>query len=238
MAGSTRGPTDSPEAVRVLVACEQPLTRLGLRALLEEDPAFVVVGEAHDGHDALAACARMQLDLVVVDLHLPDVDGLTLTRALRSGDKPTRVLLFGPGNDPELRLRAAAAGAAGYVARTTTGADLRWAARAAALADDSPGSPAAGGKPRAVASRLPNQLSAREVEVLRLLADGCTNSQIAASLVITPNTVKAHVEHILSKLHVKDRTQAAVRAFELGYVSSTETSAARLTGISRTKTLI
>ena len=217
MAGSTRGPTDSPEAVRVLVACEQPLTRLGLRALLEEDPAFVVVGEAHDGHDALAACARMQLDLVVVDLHLPDVDGLTLTRALRSGDKPTRVLLFGPGNDPELRLRAAAAGAAGYVARTTTGADLRWAARAAAL---------------------PNQLSAREVEVLRLLADGCTNSQIAASLVITPNTVKAHVEHILSKLHVKDRTQAAVRAFELGYVSSTETSAARLTGISRTKTLI
>jgi DNA-binding NarL/FixJ family response regulator len=165
---------------------------------------------------------------------MPNGDGLEATRALKRDGLARSVLILSMVEDPDLLLDAVRAGAVGYVLKTADEAELRFAVRqalAGKLAVDPPMTremtAQRGGEhptPAGSASAAPptNPLSPREQQVLRLLARGKTNREIAAELTITQHTVKVHVEHILAKLQVSHRTQAAVRAMELGYLNSAE----------------
>lgn len=212
---------------RIVIADDHLLTRAGLRAVLAQDPEFDLVGEAINGAQAVALSRSLQPDLVLMDVRMPDMDGLQATRILKEASPKTTVLILSMFEDAELLLEAVKAGAAGYLLKNASEADLR-AAISDALAGNFPvdrhmvrdvlrrfavDAPAA---PQTAPADL---LSSREREVLELLARGCTNREIAEQLVITSSTVKVHVEHILAKLGVSDRTQAAVAAFELGYVT-------------------
>lgn len=202
---------------RILVAHDQALTRVALRAVFEEDARLAVVGEARDTREMLALCTALEPDLVLIDVQLPELGGLAAARALCRTSPQTRVLILGSGEDPELRHAAAAAGAAGQIPMTATGAELRGALWAV-LAGEQPAAPHPAAPPTRT-TRPTNGLSAREVDVLRLVTRGRTNGDIAVLLDITHSTVKMHVEHILTKLCVRRRTEAAVRAVELGYVT-------------------
>jgi DNA-binding NarL/FixJ family response regulator len=216
-----------PRRARIVVADDHLLTRAGLRAVLADDPEFELVGEASNGGEAVALSRSLQPDLVLMDVRMPDMDGLQATRVVKQLSPTTLVLILSMFEDAELLLEAVKAGAAGYVLKTATEADLR-AAMSDALAGNFPVDRhlvrdvlrrVANERPAPPAPTPPDLLSSREREVLVLLARGCTNREIAEQLVITSSTVKVHVEHILSKLGVSDRTQAAVQAIELGYVT-------------------
>jgi DNA-binding NarL/FixJ family response regulator len=215
-----------PRRARILVVDDHLLTRAGLRAVLADDPEFELVGEAINGDEGVAMSRALEPDLVLMDVRMPDMDGLQATRVLKQASPTTMVLILSMFEDAELLLEAVKAGAAGYVLKNASEEDLR-AAMSDALAGNFPVDRhlvrdvlrrVAGEMPRPPVAP-PEVLSAREREVLELLARGCTNREIAEQLVITSSTVKVHVEHILAKLGVSDRTQAAVQAFELGYVT-------------------
>jgi DNA-binding NarL/FixJ family response regulator len=211
----------------VVLADDHLVTRAGLRAVLADDPDFEVVGEANSGARAVAMSRSLRPDLVLMDVRMPDMDGVQATRLLKETLPNTTILILSMLEDPELLLEALKAGAAGYVLKSASESDLRVAMRDALagnlpvdrhlvrdvlwrLATESPEP-----SPPIAATNL---LSGREREVLELLARGCTNREIAEQLVISASTVKVHVEHILDKLDVSDRTQAAVQAIQLGYV--------------------
>jgi DNA-binding NarL/FixJ family response regulator len=218
---------DSGTRARVVIADDHLLTRAGLRAVLADDSDFEVVGEASSGAQAVALCRALRPELVLMDLRMPGMDGLQATRLLKETLPRTAVLILSMLEDAGLALEALKAGAAGYVLKNACEAELRGAMHDALagnllvdrslvrdvlwrVASDLPAPPAA-----PVAQ---DGLSIRERQVLDLLTSGCTNRQIAERLVISSSTVKVHVEHILAKLGVGDRTQAAVRAIQLGYV--------------------
>jgi|SRR5215831_4466146 len=220
-------------SARVLIADDDRLTRAGLRLVLSQESDIEIVGEARDGLEVVDMARRLQPDLVLLDLRMPNMDGLEATRALKRDGLTRSVLILSMVEDPDLLLEVVRAGAVGYVLKTADEAELRFAVRqamAGKLAVDPPMTremtreksdhvaPA-----RSMFPTPPtNPLSPREHQVLRLLARGKTNREIAAELMITQHTVKVHVEHILAKLQVSHRTQAAVRAMELGYLNSTE----------------
>lgn len=219
---------------RILIADDDRLTRTGLRLVLSEEADIEVVGEARDGVEAVDLARRTQPDLVLMDLRMPNMDGLAATRALKDDGLARSVLILSMVEDPDILLEAVRAGAVGYILKTADEAELRFAVRQA-LAGELAVDPQMTRQmtPRHAADRLPpatsmsaapaaNPLSPREQQVLRLLARGRTNREIAAELTITQHTVKVHVEHILSKLEVSHRTQAAVRAMELGYLKPAE----------------
>jgi DNA-binding NarL/FixJ family response regulator len=216
-----------PRRARILVVDDHLLTRAGLRAVLADDPAFELVGEAINGDEGVALSRALRPDLVLMDVRMPDMDGLEATRVLKQASPTTPVLILSMFEDAALLLEAVKAGAAGYVLKTASEEDLR-AAMSEALAGNFPvDRHLVRDVLRRVARETPappplapsGLLSGREREVLELLARGCTNREIAEQLVITASTVKVHVEHILAKLGVSDRTQAAVQAYELGYVT-------------------
>jgi DNA-binding NarL/FixJ family response regulator len=209
-----------------VLADDHDLTRAGLRAVLGEDPRLQVVGEARNGHEAVALVQQLQPELVLMDLRMPGMDGLQATRALKQSCPLASVLILTMFEDAELLLEAVRAGAAGYLLKSASEEDVR-AAIFGALDGNFPVDHRLAREVLRNLSRepVPKQpppngvrLSAREQEVLVELARGQTNREIAETLVITSNTVKIHVEHILAKLGVSDRTQAAVRAIELGYI--------------------
>jgi DNA-binding NarL/FixJ family response regulator len=223
---SSVGKVAPPRRARIVVADDHLLTRAGLRAVLTDDPEFELVGEAVNGGEAVALSRTLRPDLVLMDVRMPDMDGLQATRILKQASPTTTVLILSMFEDAEMLLEAVKAGAAGYVLKNASEADLR-AAMSEALAGNFP---VDRHLVRDVLQRVARDtqpaptpptdlLSAREREVLELLARGCTNREIAEQLIITPSTVKVHVEHILAKLGVSDRTQAAVQAIELGYVT-------------------
>jgi DNA-binding NarL/FixJ family response regulator len=215
----------------VLIADDHPLTRAGLRAVLGEDPDLLIVGEVADGRAAVELARTQHADLVLMDVRMPGLGGLEATRLLKQVSPMTSVLILTMFEDPDLLIEAVRAGAAGYVLKTATEAALRTAVWEA-LAGDLPLDPRlARDTLRRLAAEQPpadppqvarDLLSTREHEVLRLLARGHTNREIAEALIITSHTVKVHVEHILAKLGASDRTQAAVRAIELGYVTAAD----------------
>jgi DNA-binding NarL/FixJ family response regulator len=216
---------------RVLIADDDRLTRAGLRLLLGQETDVDVVGEARDGREAVELARRLRPDLVLMDLRMPNMDGLEATRVLKRDGLARSVLILSMLEDPDLLLATVQAGAVGYVLKTADEAELRVAVRQALggkLAVDPPmtrelAQRRGGDHPALGASASPtNPLSPREQQVMRLLARGKTNREIAADLSITQHTVKVHVEHILAKLHVSHRTQAAVRAMELGYLRTSE----------------
>jgi DNA-binding NarL/FixJ family response regulator len=210
-------------AIRVLVVDDQALFREGLRTLLSMQPDIEVVGEARDGEEALRQAGVSRPDVVLMDMKMPTLDGVAATRRLRVQLPACRVVALTTFDDDEYVFEALRAGAVGYLLKDASAERLVEAIRAASRGE-SLLQPSVASKVVAEFARLaqrpagtpPAGLSEREIEVLRLLARGASNKQIAASLFLAEGTVKNHVTNILSKLDVDDRTQAALRARELG----------------------
>ena len=217
-----------PEAIHVLLVDDQRLMREGLHILLELEPGLEIVGEAEDGEAALSAYEKLQPDVVLMDVRMPGMDGVEATWRLRERWPEARVLILTTFDDDEYVFEGLRAGALGYLLKDVSGHDLAQAVRTVAaggaliqpsvaakvVAEFARIAPPA----RAAGAGLAEPLSAREIEILRLLSDGLTNRQIAERLCLAEGTVKNHVTDILAKLGARDRTQAALRARELGLI--------------------
>lgn len=215
-----------PQLARILIVDDHELARAGMRAMLEPEPDLTVVGEARDGADAVARCRELCPDLVLMDVRMPTLDGLAATRAVKAEFPNVAVIIVTIYENPDYLLQALKAGAAGYVLKDATQQQLvtaiRQLLRQEFLLDPGVMNELLGrlvAEQRRQQGRLPDRLTPRETTVLRLLAQGRTNREIAAELRVAVGTVKVHIEHILAKLSVSDRTQAAVRAVELGLLS-------------------
>lgn len=214
--------------IRVLIADDEELVRTGLRMILRNEADLEVVGEARDGEEALALATRLRPDVVLMDIRMQGVDGLEATRRIRASDGP-RVVVLTTFDLDEHVFRALRAGASGFLLKDTPAAHLTTAIRAAA-AGEALLAPSVTrrlieafvGRPEvSIRGRL-DQLTAREEEVLRLIARGLSNAEIAVELTIGEATVKTHVARVLSKLGVRDRVQAVVAAYETGLVSESD----------------
>jgi DNA-binding NarL/FixJ family response regulator len=207
--------------IRILLVDDQALFRESLNAFLSLQPEFLVVGEAADGEQALRLAAALKPEVILMDVHIPVMDGVEATRRLHAAQPGCRVIMLTTFDDDEYVFGALRYGAVGYLLKDTS---VRAAARGesflqpsvtakvveefARLAKLAPERPQA----------LPEALSPRELEILRLVATGASNREIAAHLYIAEGTVKNHVTEILGKLGVTDRTQAALKARDLGLV--------------------
>jgi DNA-binding NarL/FixJ family response regulator len=203
------------DAIRVLVVDDHPVVRQGLRAFLDLQPDLEVVGEAADGTACVAEAERLRPDVVVLDLRMPDADGLAALRGLAEAGNPARVLVITSFTDPGAVVPAIRAGAAGYVYKDVDPSALATAIRAVhaghvLLNPDVAGLLAAGDSP------TPAKLTAREREVLVEVARGRSNREIAGALHLSEKTVKTHVSSVLAKLGLADRTQAALYAVRTG----------------------
>ncbi|PSL51700.1 LuxR family two component transcriptional regulator [Saccharothrix carnea] len=216
--------TDSP--VRVLIVDDQALFREALATLLEVQPEIEVVGEAGDGEQAVRLCAELRPDVVLMDLRMPVLDGIAATDRLRVEQPGVRVLALTTFDDDADVFAAVRAGALGYLLKDVSSARLV-EALVAARRGESVLQPSVAAKLVARVAQLPQEgaprprqlpvpLSERELEVVRLLAGGRSNREIAGSLYLAEGTVKNLVTSVLAKLQVRDRTQAALRARELG----------------------
>jgi DNA-binding NarL/FixJ family response regulator len=202
--------------IRVLVVDDHPVVRQGLRSFLDVQPDITVVGEAADGAACVAAAEELHPDVVLLDLRMPDADGLAALRGLREHENPARVLVITSFTDPAAVAPAVRAGAAGYVYKDVDPPALAAAIRAVhaghvLLHPDVAGLLAAGPGPTL-------SLTAREREVLIEIGRGRSNREIAKALALSEKTVKAHVSAVLAKLGVPDRTQAALHAVRAGLV--------------------
>jgi DNA-binding NarL/FixJ family response regulator len=208
--------------VRVLLVDDQALFREALSTLLEVRPEIEVVGEAGDGAEALGRAARTRPDVVLMDLRMPVLDGIAATRRLRTEQPDVKVLALTTFDGDEEVFAALRAGAVGYLLKDVSGDRLVETVRAAARGE-SVLQPSVAAKVVARVASLPEPtvtppaipLSERELEVLRHLAEGRSNREIARALFLTEGTVKNHVTSVLSKLGVRDRTQAALQAHRL-----------------------
>jgi DNA-binding NarL/FixJ family response regulator len=208
----------------VLIVDDDALIRAGLRAILDAEPDLTVVGEAADGADVVPAVRRLRPDVVLMDVRMPAVDGIQATRLLQRLDDPPRVLVITTFENDEYVYEALRAGAGGFLLKRSRPVQIVDAVRVVARGDSLlfPAAvrrlAAAYGPPSA--ATLPGvQLTDREGEVLRLMADGLSNAEIATRLVLGLETVKTHVGNVLAKLGVRDRTQAVVVAYRSGFIS-------------------
>jgi DNA-binding NarL/FixJ family response regulator len=205
--------------IRVLIVDDHPVVRDGLRGILTSDPEFDVVGEAADGAEALAGARAVHPDVILMDLRMPGVGGVAAIRSLAEAEVPARVLVLTTYDSDSDVVPALEAGATGYLLKDSPREELVRAIRSAARGEAvlAP----------SVASRLVSQLrtpehatlSDRELEVLRLVAQGETNRGVAARLFVSEATVKTHLLHIYTKLDVNDRAAAVATAYERGLIT-------------------
>jgi DNA-binding NarL/FixJ family response regulator len=211
--------------LRVVIADDQPMMRAGFRAVLEATGDIVVVAEAANGAEAVAAAAEHAPDVVLMDIRMPVMDGIEATRRLSR----QRVLILTTFGLDEYIIDALRAGASGFLLKDAPTAEVVAAVRAVAAGDAVLSATVTrqlldqvGRRLPAPVSRVPEDLAAltdREREVLRLLAAGLSNAEIAGALVVSEATVKTHVSHLLGKLGLRDRVQAVIYAYETGLIS-------------------
>jgi two-component system, NarL family, response regulator LiaR len=206
--------------IRILLADDHSVVRQGLRMFLSLDPELEVVGEAADGAEALSLARTLKPDVVLMDLLMPVMNGISAITAIRRELPETEVIALTSVLEDVSVVGAIRAGAIGYLLKDTEANELRQAIKAAAAGQVQL-------SPRATARLLreirapesPEILTERETEVLKALAQGQSNKEIAHNLVISEKTVKTHVSHVLTKLQVPSRTQAALYAIRIGLVS-------------------
>lgn len=208
--------------IRVLIVDDHSVVRQGLRMFLGSDPELEVVGEARDGAEAISLTRQLQPDVVLMDLLMPGMDGIAATRVIRRDLPDAEVVALTSVLEDVAVIDAMRAGAIGYLLKDTDAHELRRAIKAAAVGQVQLSPQAAARLLREV--RTPEKsaepLTGREIEVLRLLAQGKSNKEIAGTLNIAEQTTKTHVSHILDKLGVPSRTQAALYAIRIGLVST------------------
>jgi DNA-binding NarL/FixJ family response regulator len=217
----------NPGKIRVLVADDQTLVRTGFRVILEAEGDIEVVAEADTGTAAVRQAQFVAPDVVLMDIRMPELDGLSATEQIRRQPNPPTVIVLTTFDQNEYVYRALRAGAAGFLLKDSPSSRLIAAVRAAATGDsliepaitrrlverfvEAP-------QPQGLPAQL-TSLTERELDVLRLIARGLSNAEIAAELVVAETTVKTHVARVLTKLGVRDRVQAVVVAYETGFVN-------------------
>jgi DNA-binding NarL/FixJ family response regulator len=226
---------DGHRPARVVIVDDLDVIRAGLRGVLFQEPGLEVVGEARNGREAVEICRRTRPDIVVMDVQMPEMDGLVATREIKAELPAVAVLVLTAYEDPDYLLEAVRAGAAGFVLKRNAMLRVTEAIRTVLGGEPTldPGLamrllrnlPAPDGtseldpETRSQREEAKNALTRRELEVLGHLVRGHTNGRIAEELVLSVGTVKTHVHRIIAKLGVSDRTQAAVRAIKIGLVS-------------------
>ena len=215
--------------IGIVVADDHEVVRAGFAALLDTQPDFTVLGIASDGDEAVRVCRELRPDVVLMDVRMPSLDGIEATRQLAGPDGPgPRVLILTTFDLDDYVFDALRAGASGFLLKDVTAERLFDAVRVIA-AGEALLAPAVTRRligeftrlrsvPDALAPTAMVTLTPRETEVLRLVAEGMSNPEIARRLVVTEETVKTHVSHILAKLGLRDRTQAVIAAYESGLV--------------------
>jgi DNA-binding NarL/FixJ family response regulator len=211
----------------VLIVDDEELIRTGLRAIIDAEPEFTVVGEAADGAEVLPLVRSLRPDVVMMDVRMPAVDGIQATRGILGGvPDPPRILVITTFENDDYVYEALRAGASGFLLKRARPQEIVQALRTVALSDSLlfpaaiRGLAAQHADRGREADRLRRaRLTEREGEVLVLMAKGLSNAEIAASLVVSVETVKTHVGNVLGKLQARDRTQAVIAAYESGFVS-------------------
>ena len=212
-------------SIRVLVADDQSMVRAGFRMLLSSQPDIEVVAEASNGLEAVEKAARFRPSIVLMDIRMPELDGLEATRRILAADDAARILILTTFDHDEYVYEALRAGASGFVLKDDPPEQLLAAIRTVA-GGEALLSPAVTKRVIAQFARLPrpapprrlDELTERELEVFRLIARGLSNAEIGKELFISDTTVKTHITHILQKLDLRDRVQAVVLAFRTGLV--------------------
>ena len=210
----------------VLLVDDEPLIRSGLRAIINAEPDLNVLGEADDGAGVTAMVRRLRPDVVLMDVRMPVVDGIEATRRLLANlDEPPRVLVLTTFENDDYVFDALRAGASGFLLKRARPDEVVRAIRLLAAGDSllfpaairelaarhAPAQAPAGGLDSA-------GLTDREAQILRLMAQGLSNAEISAQLIVSAETVKTHVAHVLAKLDARDRTQAVIRAYDSGFI--------------------
>ncbi len=213
--------------IRVLVADDQAMVRAGFRMLLAGEPDVEVVAEASNGLEAVDKAARFQPTVILMDIRMPELDGLEATRRILAADAAARILILTTFDLDEYVYEALSAGASGFVLKDDPPEQLIAAVRTVA-AGDALLSPAITKRvirqfartPRRAPPKAFDELTTREQEVFRLIAAGLSNAEIGQALFISDTTVKTHITHILQKLDLRDRVQAVVLAYQTGLVET------------------
>jgi DNA-binding NarL/FixJ family response regulator len=216
--------------IRVLLVDDQPLLRTGFRMILSAEPDLAIVGEAGDGASGVEAAHRLHPDVVLMDIRMPGMDGIAATRALAGPgvEDPIKVLILTTFGLDEYVVEALRAGASGFLLKDAPPEDLVEAIKIVAAGEALLAPSITRRLLDRVATRLPPatdatipalaELTEREMEVLKLVARGLSNAEIAEKLVVSETTVKTHVSRVLAKLDIRDRVQAVILAYETGLV--------------------